>query len=62
MNKSKARRERKFKEQTDRKIQVEYAKTARQFRRPVVIHRDLERVDHTLPFLNPADPGDGSRG
>lgn len=38
MNKSKARRERKFKEQTDRKIQVAYAKTARQFRRPVVIH------------------------
>lgn len=59
MNKSKARRERKFKEQTDRKIQVAYAKTLRQFRRPVVIHPDVEveLLDRTLPYVDPADRG-----
>lgn len=40
MNKSKARRERKLKEQTDRKIRVEYAKAVRQMVRPVFVHPD----------------------
>jgi len=58
MNKSKARRKRKLKEQTDRKIRVEYAKAVRQMVRPGL--PKLQWVDHTLPFLSPSDPGDGS--
>lgn len=38
MNKSKARRERKFNLQLYRKVQVEYTKTVREISRPVVIH------------------------
>lgn len=40
MNKSKARRERKFNLQLYRKVQVEYAKTLREISRPVVVHPD----------------------
>lgn len=54
MNKSKMRRKRKFNLQMYRKVQVEYAKTARQFRRPVVIHPDVK--------ADLVGQGDGSRG
>ena len=53
MNKSKARRERKFKEQTDRKMRVEYAKTVRQLTRPVVVHPSVK--------VDLIGSGDGSR-
>lgn len=54
MNKSKARRERKFKEQTDRKVQVEYVKTVRQLTRPVLVHPSVK--------ADLIGSGDGSRG
>lgn len=53
------RRERKFNLQLYRKVQVEYAKAVRQMVRPGP--PKLQWVDHTLPFLNPSDLGDGSR-
>ena len=61
MNKSKMRRERKFNLQMYRKVQVEYAKTLREISQPSESPK-LERIDPTLPFLKPSDPGDGSRG
>ena len=59
MNKSKARRERKFNLQLYRKVQVEYAKTLREISRPVILHRDVEveLLDRTLPYVDPADRG-----
>jgi hypothetical protein len=59
VNKSKARRERKFKEQTDRKIRVEYAKTVREISRPMFVHPSVavELLDRTLPYVDPADRG-----
>lgn len=63
MNKSKARRERKFNLDLYRKVQVEYAKAVRQLANP---HRGEEalvkKIDHMLTHGFPADPGDGSRG
>ena len=61
MNKSKMRRERKFNLQMYRKVQVEYAKTLREISRPSEGLK-MERIDPTLPFLKPSDPGDASRG
>ncbi len=59
MNKSKARRERKFNLDLYRKVQVEYAKTVREISRPVFVHRDVEveLLDRTLPYVDPADRG-----
>lgn len=59
MNKSKMRRERKFNLQLYRKVQVEYAKAVRQMVRPVILHRDVEveLLDRTLPYVDPADRG-----
>jgi len=52
VNKSKARRERKFKEQTDRKIRVEYAKTVREISRPMFVHPSVA-VDLAGKKVNP---------
>jgi len=52
MNKSKARRERKFKEQIDRKIQVAYAKTVREISRPMFVHPSVA-VDLAGKKVNP---------
>jgi hypothetical protein len=60
VNKSKARRERKFNLQMYRKVQVEYARTVREISQPSEGPK-LERIDLTLPFLKPSDPGDGSQ-
>jgi hypothetical protein len=59
VNKSKARRERKFNLDLYRKVQVEYAKTVREISRPVFVHRDVEveLLDRTLPYVDPADRG-----
>ena len=52
MNKSKARRERKFNLQTYRKVQVEYAKTVREISRPMFVHPSVA-VDLAGKKVNP---------
>jgi hypothetical protein len=61
VNKSKARRERKFNLDLYRKVQIEYAKTVREISRPSDGLMKLERIDRTLPFLKPSDPGSDSQ-
>jgi hypothetical protein len=53
VNKSKARRERKFNLQLYRKVQIEYAKTLREISRPVVMHPSVK--------ADLIGSGDGSR-
>lgn len=57
MNKSKARREKRHQQKTERDIRRAHAQALREIRRPVLVGPQFERINPTLPFLHPSDSG-----